>query len=135
MELADEFGLDKAKLWQEYLLYRPLAESIPSGEDGLARVAQIVLDQDNREAMTECFPLISDLICRLCVLTATSAQAERLFSAMKRIKTAQINRLKISTLSHLIRISTEGPPFAEWDPIPAMKLWQAKGQHRISTFV
>ena len=85
--------------------------------------------------MAECFPLISGLIRRLSVLLATSAQAERLFSAMKRIKTAQRNCLKITTLSHLIRISTEGPPISEWDPIPAMKLWQGKGPHRISIFM
>lgn len=72
--------------------------------------------------MNASFPLISDVLYRLSVLPATSAQAEQLFSAMNRVKTAQRNRLKTATLSVLICVSTEGPQLHEWDPTPAMKL-------------
>ena len=135
MELADLFLLDKAKFWQEYLLYKPLAQSIQISEDQTAieKIVEVVLDPGNGETMAECFPLISDMLSRLSVLPVSSAQAERLFSAMNRIKTAQRNRLKPVTLNHLIRVSTEGPPFTEWDPIPAMKVWESKGPHKIST--
>ncbi len=66
--------------------------------------------------------------------TLSDRSKSRLFSAMKRIKTAQRNRLKTDTLVHLIRVSTEGPSISEWNPISAMKIWQSKGPRRISTF-
>ena len=59
--------------------------------------------------MSSLFPLISDLLARLAVLPAASAEVERVFSSMKRIKPAQWNRLNTNTLDHLIRISMEGP--------------------------
>lgn len=141
-ELANMFTLDGSKLWQEYLLYKPLAQALLETTEAdnehataLEKIIQTILHPTTFDTMRESFPLISDLLARLSVLPVTSAQAERLFSTMKRIKTATRNRLKISTLHHLILASSEGPAFIEWDPIPAMKIWQNKGQHKISTFV
>ena len=71
--------------------------------------------------MTCAFPLISDLLARLAVLPASSAHVERMFSTMKRIKTAQRNRLKTITLDNFIRISAEGPPIREWNVNFAMR--------------
>lgn len=123
MELAECFHVDQAKFWSEYLVYRSLAGSLQpeEGQSVMEKVIQVVLGPDNREAMNASFPLISDVLCRLSVLPATSAQAER-------------NRLKISTLSALIHVSTVGPPLHEWDPTPAMKLWESTGRRRIETF-
>ena len=83
--------------------------------------------------MSALFPLISDLLARLAVLPATSAQVERVFSTMKRIKTAQRNRLNTTTLDHLIRVSMEGPKVEEWDPLPALRLWESWGNRKIET--
>ena len=58
----------------------------------------------NKETMTVTYPLISDILTRIAVLPASSAEVERVFSAMKRIKSPVCNRLKTGTLDHLLRI-------------------------------
>ena len=58
----------------------------------------------NRETLTVAYPLISSILARIAVLPASSAQVERLFSAMKRIKSGQRNRLKTTTLDSLMRV-------------------------------
>ena len=69
------------------------------------------------------YSLISDILARIAVLHASSAEVERVFSAMKRIKTPVCNRLKTGTLDHFLRISIEGPEIKDWDPLPALKKW------------
>ena len=71
--------------------------------------------------MAVAYPLVSRILARIAVLPASSAQVERLFSAMKRVKSAQRNRLKAKTLDHLLRISIEGPTVQAWDPYPALR--------------
>ena len=96
-------------------------------------VTKAILSPAKRETMSSLFPLISDLLARLAVLPAVSAEVERVFSNMKRIKTAQRNRLNTNTLDHLIRISMEGPKVTEWDPFPALRLWESWGNRRLET--
>ena len=50
---------------------------------------------------------------------------------MKRIKTAQRNRLKTKTLDNLMRISIEGPSIEDWDPQPTLRRWESMGHRRI----
>ena len=85
----------------------------------------------NRETMVVAYPLISNILARIAVLPASSAQVERLFSTMKRIKSAQRNRLKSNTLDNLMRISIEGPCVQNWDPYPALRKWESMGNRRI----
>ena len=94
-------SIDGLKLWQEFIVYRSFAQRYPD----ISAVVKQVWVIANKEAMTCAFPLISDLLARLAVLPASSAHIERMFSTMKRIKTAQRNRLKTTTLDNLIRIS------------------------------
>ena len=75
----------------------------------------------NKETMAVAYPLISDILAQIAVLPASSAEVERVFSAMKRIKTPVRNRLKTGTLDHLLRILIEGPEVRDWDPLPALK--------------
>ncbi len=83
--------------------------------------------------MTTAYPLLSDILARIAVLPTSSAQVERLFSVMKRIKTAHRNRLKTETLDCLIRISSEGPAVLAWDPVPALSKWECWGKRKITT--
>ena len=83
--------------------------------------------------MTTAYPLISNILARIAVLPASSAQVERLFSTMKRIKTAQRNRLKTETLDCLIRISSEGPAVQQWNPVPALRKWESWGKRKLIT--
>ena len=50
---------------------------------------------------------------------------------MKRIKTPIRNRLKTTTLDHLIRIAMTGPPLSDWDAVPALRKWEAMRKRKI----
>ena len=134
-ELAEHFELDGAQLWSEYLIFKSFVKnlSVPSEVTPTEAVSSAILGSSNRGTMSTLFPLISDLLARLVVLPASSAHVERVFSSMKRIKTAQRNRLNTSTLDHLIRVSMEGPTVQECDPIPALRIWESWGNRKLET--
>ena len=135
LELAEHFQIDGAKLWAEFLVYKSFATNvhIPSGLTPIEVVSRAILEPTKKDTMSTLFPLISDLLARLIVLPAASAQVERVFSSMKRIKTAQRNRLNTTTLDHLILVSMEGPTVTEWDPHPALRLWESWGNRKLET--
>ena len=99
---------------------------IPSGLTPIEVVSKAILEPTKKDTMSTLFPVISDLLARLIVLPPVSAQVVRVFSSMKRIKTAQRNRLNTATLDHLIQVSMEGPTVTEWDPHPALQLWESE---------
>ena len=78
-ELADHFLLDGAQLWSEYLIYKSFTKHIhtPSGLTPVEVVTNAILNFSSRDTMSALFPLISDLLARLAVLPAASAQVER----------------------------------------------------------
>ena len=55
------------------------------------------------------YPQFTKLACIALVIPVSTAECERSFSAMKRIKTDSRNRLLTENLNHLMRISIEGP--------------------------
>eukprot|EP00733_Pompholyxophrys_punicea_P001585 Pompholyxophrys_punicea_v1_NODE_844_length_1222_cov_6.458440.p1 type:complete len:110 gc:universal NODE_844_length_1222_cov_6.458440:781-452(-) len=65
------------------------------------------------------------------VLTLQSADCERGFSAMKRIKTATRNRLSNTTLEQLMYISINGPDLKNFDFQKAVATWYSRGVRRI----
>ena len=67
------------------------------------------------------FPLISSLLARIVVLPASSADVERVFSSLKRIKTPLRNRLSSTTLD---RATMNGPDPKDFDPVPVAKEWE-----------
>ena len=90
-------------------------------------------EPDMKDTMGAAYPLISDILARISVLPGSSAEAERVFSTMKRIKTPIRNRLKTTTLDNLIRIAMTGPPLSDWDPVPSLRKWEAMGKRKITT--
>ena len=86
---------------------------------------------DRHDAMVAAYPLLTQLVARVVVLPASSAEVERVFSTMNRIKTTLRNRLSSKRLDNLIRVSMDGPEVADWDPIPAALQWKAMGNRRI----
>ena len=90
-ELRDLMGVDGKKVWQKFLLYRYFAQNLP--ELSVAAAVQTIFDPSNKEALATAYPLISNILARIAVLPAANANVECLFSTMKRIKTAQRNRL------------------------------------------
>ena len=57
------------------------------------------------------------------VLPISAAQCERAVLAQNRIKSSTRATLSVSVLEDLIRLSSEGPPVAEFDPTSAVNRW------------
>ena len=80
--------------------------------------------------MKTLYPALSKLFSIALVLPVSTADCERGFSTMKRIKTVPRNRLSTATLDHLISISAEGPALDEFDFDQAVVKWGAKRNQR-----
>ena len=61
------------------------------------------------------FPQLTKLASIAAILPVSTAECERAFSAMKRIKTKLRNQMKTSTLDYLMRISFEGPEIGDFN--------------------
>ncbi len=68
----------------------------------------------SESAVSAMYPCLSKLACIALILNISTAECERSFSAMKRVKTELRNRL-ITTLYHLLRISISGPELKDYD--------------------
>ena len=77
------------------------------------------------------FPALSKLLVRGLVLPIATADCERGFSAMNRIKTVPRNRLKTNTLEQLMFISIEGPSADRFDFGRAADKWGGLHHRRI----
>jgi len=67
----------------------------------------------------------------MSVIPFTSVECERTFSAMNLIMTPLRNCLLTDTLDDLLLISVHGPEdISEFDPKPAIKLWQSSADRR-----
>ena len=76
------------------------------------------------------YPTLSKLASITLTLPISTANCERGFSTMNRIKTDPRNRLKTFTLDMLIRLSSEGPSLETFDS--AVNVWAQKSKRRIS---
>ena len=61
-------------------------------------------------------------------IPASSAEWERGFSHVKRIKSTERNCLGESSLSDLLTIKLEGPTIEMFNPVPAINAWLGAGQ-------
>ena len=88
LELAEHFQIDGAQLWSEFLVYRSFAKNLhmTPGMTPIQVVTKAILSPVKKETMSTLFSLISDLLTRLAVLPAASAEVEQVFSSMKCIK-------------------------------------------------
>ena len=94
----------------------------------LKGLSEFLLCTPEREKL---FPVLSQLVARGLILPIATADCERAFSAMNRIKTTPRNRLKTSTLEQLMMISIEGPSADEFDFSMAAEKWGISRNHRI----
>ena len=87
---------------------------------------------EKRECMTLAYHY-SQILARLIVLPASSAELERTFSITNHIKTLLCKRLNMKTLDCLIKITCKmnGPDIGDWDPTPADCKWQSWVKRRI----
>ncbi len=79
------------------------------------------------------YPQLARLACLGLTIPFSTADCERAFSTMKRVKTPLRNRLKTTTLDWLLRISIEGPDLKDFDK--AVNKWSTIRNRRISTYI
>ena len=73
---------------------------------------------------------ILHLVKILLVLPISAAGCERMVSSQNRIKSSVRASLKTSSLEGLIRISAQGPSLEEFDPLPSVNRWFARGWNK-----
>lgn len=78
------------------------------------------------------YPTLSKLASIALVVPVSTADCERGFSTMNRIKTDPRNRLKTDTLDKLIRLSSEGPELDQFNFERAATLWASRSNRRIN---
>ena len=78
------------------------------------------------------YPTLSKLASIALIIPVSTADCERGFSTINRIKTDSRNRLKTETLDKLIRLSVEGPELDQFDFEQAASLWASKSKRRIT---
>ena len=78
------------------------------------------------------FPQLTKLSTIAALVPVSTANCERAFSTMKRIKTELRNHLKTSTLDRLMRISIEGPPSPDFNFERAADIWSGMRNRRLS---
>ena len=113
--------------WEELVLFVSAHPSIRKASI-LEGVAQQLLQN---ESVVKLFPLIAKLFSRAVALPVCTADCERAFSAMNRVKTNLRSRLKTTTMEKLMIITLEGPDRAEFDFASASSRWAALKNRRI----
>ena len=128
--LIQHFGeayLDGTALEQEWVYTKQLLSDSFSSLS-TREVFDMIL-KDN--SLTTLLPQICKLAAIALTIPVTTADCERGFSAVKRIKTSLRNRLKTETLDYLLRISTEGPDPDSFDCDQAVTLWGSQRNRRL----
>ncbi len=79
-------------------------------------------------------PVMQQIISAVATLPVSTAACERGFSKMNIVCTPLRSTLTVAHISSLLFISMVGPPVVQWNPMPYVKTWIAKGR-RHSQFV
>ena len=77
------------------------------------------------------YPILSKFAQIALALPVSKADSERGFSCMNRVKTELRNRLTVSSLDRLLRISIEGPDISQFDFFSAVTKWSSLRNRRI----
>ena len=80
--------------------------------------------------LTELYLRMRLLASVLMVIPVSTADSERSFSTLKRVKTSLRSRMTNKTLNALLTISIDGPSVSDFDR--AVSAWGAMGNRRIS---
>ena len=82
-------------------------------------------------SLQDMYPNFSKLASIAALVPVSTAECERSFSTMNRVKTKLRNRMKTSTLDSLIRISMEGPPLPQFNFERAADIWATQRNRRL----
>ena len=81
--------------------------------------------------LQQMYPQLYKLAQICLIIPVSTADCERGFSAMGRVKTKLRNQMKNSTLNHCLRIVIEGPPVADFDFEQTLDSWKEHGHRRV----
>ncbi|KAG2459766.1 ZN862 protein, partial [Polypterus senegalus] len=93
---------------------------------------QILLKMATTSELKESFPDVARLAHIGLVIPVSTAECERGFSVLKRIKTCLRNRMNKSTLNNLMLISLEDPDLGDFDYGKAADNWASRKKRRIN---
>ena len=85
-----------------------------------------VFNAADSKRWTNILALIELLFC----LPMANGLVERIFSAMKLIKSDRQSSLSEDRLDDLLQIAVDAPPLAQWDASAAVQLWWKDKQRR-----
>lgn len=138
-QLAAGHGMLKDKFPEmkcEYRCFRNYLQSLrqqtvetntatPSSTEIIARLSR------RDSVLRESFPALSLAATMVLLCPITTASVERSFSTTNRVATRLRNRITPCNLSHLIRISVEGPEMLAADDVKEIvRLWHASSPNR-----
>ena len=133
-KLGEKYGLgdspiilcDDLKLeWLDFRIYMLSNYSKMLMKDVLTSLAT------QGSTISTAYPNLSKLAQICLVLPISTADCERGFSTMKKIKTRLRSMISNVTLNHCMRISMEGQPFDKFDFDTAVNSWSMLKNRRI----
>jgi hypothetical protein len=87
------------------------------------KASQVVLEYSLFKRTNTAGDNLAELINFLKVLQVSSAECERGFSQMNWFHTSERSRLLVETVSALMTIAVNGPPFEHWQPQKYVVSW------------
>ena len=125
---GDKADVNKEALFSEWAMLKQLISH--KYRDKNCRQFLTLISTD--DTLITLFPNFSKLASIARILPISTAECERCFSAMKRVKTVLRNRLETETLERLLRISLKGPALSDFNFEKAADLWGSMRQRRIT---
>ena len=119
--VLDEAGVQTSLIPDEWTM---LKEALFSCKDHPSSSDWPSINKRHRDQ----YPNILNLIDIILTLPASTADCERGFNFMKMIKSDWRSKLRADRLTDLMRILLDSPDIGEYDPTPAVNLWNASSE-------
>lgn len=108
--------------FKRWVVYQKELHSKDEGKFGMRELVLLLLSLHELKIPYSCFVALGTIALTLPVSTA---ECERGFSFMNRIKSKQRSKLLDGTLGHLMSIAVEGIPVAEMNFSPLVEQWKS----------
>ena len=126
-QLCNHYGIDECTAQQEWESLRILLQEQEFKDKS---ATQVMKSLSSNQTLVALYPTISRFAQIALTLPISNADVERGFSCMNRVKTDLRNRLTVSSLDTLLRISIEGPE-KDFDFSAAVSRWSGLRNRRI----
>ena len=128
--ILNKYWLPKVLIFPNWLLSgkvsRPFCTQVLTGKTSFKKTTWKDLNRSHGDQ----YPNLLSLIDLVLTIPASTAECERGFSAMKRVKSDWRCRLNTTTLSDLMFVMLEGSSIDMFNPSRACELWAEAAQRR-----